>query len=323
MTDGKPYSNDPIDETMKEQMSKSVYIIILNWNDHQDTIECVESCLKLDYSPYEIVIVDNASKDDSENILRKTFPNLKLIQTGSNLGYAGGNNAGIRYALEKNSDYIWLLNNDTVADPHALSVLVAYADENPSVGMVGSKILSYFEPTLLLYAGGIVNRSTGVTEHIGYGCPDKNQFDQARDTRYVTGCSLLVKRKVVEDIGLMNEAYFLYFEETEWCAKTIDKGYRLRYAPESIVYHKESVSVRKIKGVQQYYLTRNRLYFIQRNGTKVQWRKRFASDLYALLRHISHKETDAARGILKAYWHWVCGYMGPLDALTRSSPHID
>ncbi len=141
------------------------------------------------------------------------------------------------------------------------------------------------------------------------------------DTEYLTGCSLLVKRRVIEDIGLMNEAYFLYFEETEWCIKANKKGYRLRYAPDSVVYHKESVSVRKIKGAMYYYLTRNRLFFIQRNGSRVQWGRRFADDFHDLLRCLSRKELLAARCILKAYWHWIGGHMGPLDALTKSSPH--
>jgi hypothetical protein len=309
-------------DTMKVLYNKSVSIIILNWNNHEDTIECVESCLKLDYSPYEIVIVDNASKDDSENILRKAFPCLKLIQTGANLGYAGGNNAGIRYALEKGSDFIWLLNNDTAVTPQALSVLVAHAETDPAIGMVGSKILSYSDPSLLLSAGGTVNMRTGITEHLGFGCTDRGQFDKPMDTEYLTGCSLLVKRRVIENIGLMNEAYFLYFEETEWCVKAAKKGYKLRYAPESVVYHKESVSVRKIKGLMFYYLTRNRLYFIQQNGTKVQWGKRFASDLYTFLGCLKRKETLAARCILKAYRHWLGGHMGPLDALTKSNSHF-
>lgn len=308
-------------DTMKGPMNKSVCVIILNWNSHKDTIECVESCLKLDYSPYEVVIIDNASEDDSENILRKAFPTLKLIQTSANLGYAGGNNVGIRYAVEKGSDFIWLLNNDTVVTPQALSVLVAYAETNPAIGMVGSKILFYSDPSLILSAGGLVDMRTGITEHIGFGCKDLGQFDQPLDCNYLTGCSLLVKRSVIEDIGLMNEAYFLYFEETEWCVKAKERGYRLIYAPESMVYHKESVSVRKIEGIIHYYLTRNRLYFIQQNGTKVQWGKRFAGDLYSFLRCIKRKDTLAARCILKAYWHWIGGHRGPLDDHKKTSPH--
>lgn len=298
-------------------MNKSVSIIILNWNSHQDTIECVESCLALDYTPYEIVLVDNASADGSEDILRKAFPRLKLIQTGINLGYAGGNNIGIRHALEKNADYIWLLNNDTVVTPQALKVLIAHAESNPAVGLVGSKILSYSEPSRLLSAGGRVDMRTGLTEHIGFGCEDTGQFDQPLDTGYLTGCSLLAKRKVIEDIGFMNESYFLYFEETEWCVKAIRRGYRLMYAPASVVYHKESVSVRKIEGLIYYYLTRNRLYFIQRNGIGVQWHKRIAIDFIVLLRCITKKELRAARCILKAYWHWILGYKGPAHALTK------
>lgn len=294
-------------------MNKSVCIIILNWNGSRDTIECVESCLRLDYSPFEIVLVDNGSEDGSEELLRKAFPGLKLLQTGANLGYAGGNNAGIRYALTKNVDYVWLLNNDAVADSNALGPLVAHAEKDPSIGMAGSKIRSQSDPAVLLYAGGRLDSGTGNTEHVGYGCVDKGQFDHPSDTGYITGCSLLVKQRVLEDIGLMNEDYFLYYEETDWCARATGKGYRLAYVPESVVFHKESVSVRKVGGVMNYYLTRNRLYFIGRNGASPNWFSRFAGDFRALLRCIRRRETLGARCILKAYRHWIAGYMGPVD----------
>jgi GT2 family glycosyltransferase len=306
---------------MHTQIYKVVYIIILNWNGLKDTLECVGSCLKLDYPIFEIVIVDNGSDDGSENILRESFPSIRLIQTGANLGYAGGNNAGIRHALEGGADYIWLLNNDTTVDANALTELVKIAETNPSIGMVGSKILSYLQPTVLLYAGGRADLAVGETEHIGYGSEDRGQFDLGGDTGYITGCSLLVKRRVIEETGLMNEAYFLYYEETEWCTKARRKGYRLIYAPESVVYHKESVSVRKTTGVMHYYLTRNRLYFLLQNGVKVRWLKRFGSDLREFLGHVRRKELSSARFMLTAYWHWFTGYRGPLDALTKNSRH--
>jgi len=298
-------------------MNKLVHIIILNWNGFEDTIECVESCLRLDYSPYEIVIVDNGSDDGSENILRKRFPGLKLIQTGANLGYAGGNNVGIRYAINEKPDYVWLLNNDTVVDSKALSALVSTAESEASIGMTGSKILSYSQPSHLLYAGGLVDMSIGSTEHVGMGCKDTGQFNESQETAYITGCSLLVKRPVIENIGLMNEAYFLYFEETEWCTKAKRAGYRLIYVPESVVLHKESVSTGKIKGAVLYYLTRNRLYFISQNGTGVKWLKRFGIDFFDLLKHIHRKDTVLTRSILAAYWHWITGYMGHVDKLSK------
>jgi len=296
---------------------KVVYIIILNWNGLKDTLECVKSCLKLDYPLFKIVIVDNDSDDGSENMIRESFPSLRLIRTGANLGYAGGNNAGIRHAIEGDADYIWLMNNDTTVDANALTELVKIAETDPSIGMVGSKILSYLQPTVLLYAGGRVDLAVGETEHIGYGCEDRGQFDLGGDTGYITGCSLLVKRQVIEEIGLMNEVYFLYFEETEWCAKAKARDYRLMYAPRSVVYHKESVSTGKISGRILYYLTRNRLYFIGRNGTRRKWLKRFGADLYECCKYIFRKDPVRVLSMLTAYRHWIAGYMGPLDGLVK------
>lgn len=302
-------------------MKKSAWIIILNWNGLSDTVECVRSCLELEYAPYEIVIVDNGSADGSETVLRETFPEVKVIQTGRNLGYAGGNNAGIRHAVMEGADYIWLLNNDTVAHPRALDALVGQAKQDPSIGIVGSKICCYADRSRLLYAGGRVDMGTGVTEHIGYGRIDDGSFDQTAETDYITGCSLLVKREVIENIGLMNEDYFLYFEETEWCVQAQRSGYRLIYAPQSVVYHKESATVRKFAGAMLYYLVRNRLLFLQRNGVSVKWFKRFADDLYLVLKNIFRKDVVSARLVLKAYRHWIKGCMGPLDTQkTREAP---
>lgn len=298
-------------------MTKSVYIIILNWNGREDTVECLESCRKLDYSPYEIVVVDNGSVDGSESYIRSRFPGIRFIQTGANLGYAGGNNAGIRFALAEGADCVWLLNNDTVVDPGALSALMEIAETDPAAGMVGSKILSYSQPSVLLYAGGHIDLAAGDSEHIGRGCVDDGRFDLSLETGYITGCSLLVKRSVIEEVGLMNENYFLYFEETDWCVRAKRGGYKLVYAPGSVVYHKESVSVKKIKGIMHYYLTRNRLFFIRQNGIGVRWLNRFGDDFYCLLRHIYRRDSEPARAILTAYRHWITGYMGPLDRLVK------
>ncbi len=131
-----------------------VYIILLNWNGWKDTVECVESCRKLSYPDVRIVIVDNGSTDGSETRLRERFPDLELIQTGANLGFAGGNNVGIRYALEKGAEYVWLLNNDTIADAEALSALVQAAEDDQTVGMVGSKIVYHDDPRITLVCRG-------------------------------------------------------------------------------------------------------------------------------------------------------------------------
>lgn len=301
-------------------MSKSVYIIILNWNGLRDTIECVESCLRLVYPTFSIVLVDNGSSDGSEEALRTMFPEIKLIQTGANLGYAGGNNAGIRYAIQEGADYIWLLNNDTVVAPDSLGALTAMAETDQTIGMAGSKIVSYSKPSRILYAGGRIDMATGETEHIGYGCEDSGLYDQPCDTDYITGCSMLVGRRLIEDIGLMDEAYFLYFEETEWCVRAANRGYRLVYAPRSVVSHKESVSVRRFENLPIYYLTRNRLHFLQRNGVKANWIRRFAGDFRTLLGLISNNQAITGRYLIKAYHHWLAGYMGSLDNPVKNPP---
>src|SRR6056297_688817 len=149
-------------------MDKSVYIVILNWNNFQETIDCVESCKKLTYSNFKILLVDNGSTDGSEDILKKEFPGIPLIQTGENLGYSGGNNAGIRHALEQGADYIWLLNNDTVVDPQCLAKMVQTAESSNQIGMVGSKIFYHHSPDILWYAGGEIDlEGGGTTQHVG------------------------------------------------------------------------------------------------------------------------------------------------------------
>src|SRR5689334_13312211 len=138
---------------MPEPMSPSVSVVLLNWNGWKDTIPCVESLRQLGYANVQIVVVDNASTDESEERIRAACPDVTLLQSGANRGFAGGNNVGIRYALEHSADYVWLLNNDTLVRPNTLSALVARAESDPRIGFVGSKILYASRPDLVWYAG--------------------------------------------------------------------------------------------------------------------------------------------------------------------------
>jgi GT2 family glycosyltransferase len=244
-----------------------VFVIILNWNGWRDTLECVESCKKLEYSNARIVIVDNGSSDDSEKMLRECFPEIEYIQTGSNLGFAGGNNAGIRRALAEGANYVWLLNNDTVVSSDALTALVAMAESNDKIGMVGSKIVYYGNPRLLWYAGALIDPACPHRPaHRGLREQDHGQYDDAVDTGYVTGCSLLARRKMIEEVGLLDDDLFLYFEDADWSARARHAGWRLMYAPSSVVRHKESISAGGAASPQVvYYTARNRLYFVRRN----------------------------------------------------------
>lgn len=253
-------------------MNRSVYLIILNWNGWQDTAECIESCKILEGNNLHIVIVDNGSTDQSEYELRRRFPEMAILQTGLNLGYAGGNNVGIRYALEKGADYIWLLNNDTVVDTDALVELISIAEISPDVGVVGSKILLYMKRNYIWFAGGFWKGNKLFPSHRGEGERDMGQYDSVSEVDYISGCSLLFRSDVVSEVGYLDEGYFLYWEDTDWCARILNAGWKVMYAPKSRVYHKVSASSKTLAGKQIRYFVRNAFWFYLEHQPRHIWR---------------------------------------------------
>lgn len=241
-----------------------VAIILLNWNGYQDTVECLESLRGLDYPSAFIVLVDNASSDGSEERLRAICPpEVTILQSGANLGFAGGNNVGIRYALEHGADYLWLLNTDTLVDPSALTALVRRAEADPTLGLIGSRIFYLAAPQHLWYAGGTLYPRTGMAIHEPYNVPDAPEFDQPHPTDFITGCSILARRATVERIGGLAEEYFYSYEDVDWCYQARQAGWGLYYEPESKVYHKVSASIGTATPKQLYYSTRARILFVK------------------------------------------------------------
>jgi GT2 family glycosyltransferase len=242
-----------------------VFIIVVNYNGPDDTLECIASVRKINYPDYRVVLVDNGSTDASIEVFRKNSSDITLIENGENLGFAEGNNVGIRHALANGADYVFLLNNDTVLEPDALGHLVSYAQENPAAGIVGPKILYYSNPDTIWFAGGNIDPFNGAS-HIGNGNQDDGTFDEIRQVGYITGCALLARRDMMEDVGLMDPEYFLLYEESDWCLRAARKGYLCYYVPEARVYHKCS----KTFGGQRtplwvYYYVRNSFLIIRRN----------------------------------------------------------
>lgn len=292
---------------------KLVYIVLLNWNGWQDTVECIASCKKLSYRNVRILIVDNGSTDGSIMELCRNSPDTELIRTGENLGFAGGNNVGIRHALEHGADYVWLLNNDTVVDSDALSALVNVAESNQSIGMVGSKIPFYDNPRFLWYAGGVLDPSLPYRPgHRGLKEQDRGQFDETGETGYVTGCSLLARREMIEEIGLLDEGLFLYFEDADWNARAKRAGWEVFYAPLSVVLHKVSSSIGGAESTRmRYYLARNLLYFIRKNYPSTFLRA-FWFDLFENVFVMVKKGRSAAAGwALMGIIDFVRGRKGP------------
>lgn len=254
-------------DSQSERFDPKVSVIVLNWNGYKDTIECVESLKKVTYPKCDILIVDNGSTNASEEILRRKFPELTLIQTGSNLGFTGGCNAGIREALRRGADYIILLNNDTVVDPDFAGELVKVAESDKKIGMLCSKIYFYDKSDVIWYAGAYFNTWLGWGRHRGYNQPDTGQFDRVEETGRPTGCSLMVTREFCEQVGLLDEEYFCYCEDSDWGMRAQKAGFKVMYVPTSKVWHKTSSSSGgSTTAISLYYTVRNTFRCIDKNN---------------------------------------------------------
>lgn len=247
----------------------SVAIIVLNWNNWQDTLACVAACRKLEWQNFRILVVDNHSTDGSEERLREHFPTLDIIRTGANLGFAGGNNIGIRRTLDLKADYVWLLNNDATPAPKALAPLVHALQNNPSAACSASKIYYQDDPQRIWFAGGAWSKGYLRLRQQGANQLDRGQFNEEREIGSVSGCSMLIPADKIRDVGMLDERYFLYWEDTDWSAKAQKLGYQLLFVPGSHVWHKVSATIAPRSFLQYYYYTRNGLLFCREHDLSV------------------------------------------------------
>jgi GT2 family glycosyltransferase len=264
-----------------------IVIIILNWNNGHDTLKCVDACKKLSWQELHLLVVDNHSTDNSVETLRHNFPDLEIIETGTNLGFAGGNNIGIKRALELGAEYIWLLNNDAVPAPDALEPLVRSLLSTPAAACATSKIYYMDDPKRIWFAGGAWSKGHLRLRQHGAGQLDSGQFDRITETSSVTGCSMLLSCEYLHHIGMLEERYFLYWEDTDWSARTREKGYTLLFVPDSHVWHKVSASIAQRSAQQYYYYTRNGLYFCRKH------------DYSCMIKLLIYLVTDAAVGLIR------------------------
>lgn len=240
-----------------------VSIISLNY-DHPDiTCEMLRSLEKITYPNIEIIVIDNASPNDDPSIIKQKFPEITFIQNKENLGFAGGNNAGIRIAKGK---YVLLLNNDTEVDPGFLEPLVAKFESDPKTGAASPKIRFYHAPDTIQFAGfSRINPYTIRSKGYGYKVKDVGQFDLDFVTNFVHGAAMMISMEVIRKVGLMAECYFLYYEELDWATRIKQAGYELWYIHNSLVLHKESMSTGKMSPQKTYYMNRARLIYLRRN----------------------------------------------------------
>ncbi|MBZ9609308.1 glycosyltransferase family 2 protein [Clostridium estertheticum] len=251
-------------------MSKSVYIILVNFNGAKDTIECIKSLNNINYENFKIVVVDNKSYDEDRLKLKEADVKFHLIESNENLGFAGGNNLGIKYAIDNNADFVLLLNNDTLVHKDFLNELIKYTEIN--VGVIGPKILYYPDVSKIWFAGGMINWFKFIGQHFGEKQEDNGQFNNLKEVDFVTGCCMLIDSNVFKKVGLLPEGYFMYFEDVDFCVKVKDAGYKLIYNPNSEIYHKVSIS----SGGEESpfilkYSNRNRLKFMKKYKHKVSF----------------------------------------------------
>jgi GT2 family glycosyltransferase len=245
---------------MKE--NEHVCAVICNWNKQDDVVKCVDSVLKSSYSSLDVVVVDNASSDDSVKILKETFDvKIKIIENPENLGGAGGFNTGLRFAVNENKyRSVWLLDNDVKVDKHCLEELVKELRKSRQNAIIGSLILRMDSPATLQELGAFINKKTFKRE------ANKRDFalheigDEAVRVDYVPACSLLVDMEKLKEVGIMDEEYFLYFDDVEWCTRFKKKGYDVLSTPRSRVWHKEG-GRNKTSNLPVYYTWRNHLHF--------------------------------------------------------------
>lgn len=281
-----------------------ISIITINYNNADITAALLQSVLCLEYANVEVIVVDNASKENPTAKLKSILPSVKIILSDRNLGFAGGNNLGIKQAK---GDYLFFVNNDTELTPTILEGLLEIFRDYPDAGVVSPKFHYYYAPGTIEFAGyNAVNTFTARNSMVGCRTKDEGQYDTISKTNYGHGGGMMVSRRVIEEVGPMPEVYFLYYEEFDWCEQIKKKGFNIYYQYKSLIYHKESMTVGKTSTLKTFYLNRNRILFMRRNVKGISFLGfAFYYTFFTLpkntLGYLLKKETDH----LEAFWKGV------------------
>ncbi|MBK9015682.1 MAG: glycosyltransferase family 2 protein [Saprospiraceae bacterium] len=252
-----------------------VSIITVNYNSLEVTCELLESVRRFGGKDVEVVVVDNASLEDPGEYLKNHFPEVIYVRSEKNLGFAGGNNLGIKASK---GDFLFFLNNDAELTDGVIEKLLKLFSTNSGIGIASPKICYHnarpgSEPDVIQYLGTThVHPLTARNSTLGEREIDNGQYQQAQPTAYAHGAAMMVHREVLNKAGMMSEDFFLYYEELDWCEQIRQAGYDVWVEPGAKIYHKESYSVGKISALKTYYINRNRLLFMRRNRTRAQWR---------------------------------------------------
>jgi GT2 family glycosyltransferase len=304
-------------------LEPKVVIIILNWNGLSDTVRCLESIQDLDYTNYEVIVVDNGSNDNSVAYLNENFPWIVLIENEKNLGFTGGNNIAMRYAVANNGDYVWLVNNDTVLHANSLRNLVSLAESSPSIGLATPVIFYLDNPDKFQFAGSYFDwKSFSLTypndeDEVG------REFKNGKDV-CLWGTALLIKRNVIETIGVFREEYFAYWEDTEYSLRALKHGFRNVVCRDAKIYHKAGMIQREYWARGKYffyYMSRNQMLmameYIKGRTARLNLKIRFLAELADRLRFVPPEYLDTWDVRLLGLWHGLKGLSGAMQDKPR------
>ena len=248
-------------------------IVVLNWNSYEVTSECIQSLLAMEDASFEILIVDNGSRDGSGERLRAAFPQVEVIASSHNLGFTGGCNLGMKRALERGADFVLLVNNDTIVKPNFLAELLLESARDSKTGIVSPKIYYFDDPDRIWWAGGTFSLWQGVPRHLGWKEKEKGRYESARTIEWATGCGLLLNCGALQEVGLFDERIFANGEDLDLSLRMRKLGWQIRYTPNAKMWHKEGFATRRNVGehVRKFTATRNILWVMHKHAKPLQW----------------------------------------------------
>lgn len=303
----------------REFVSPRVAIVIVVWNGKDDTFECLESLGSDTYPNKEIIVVDNGSSDGSAEEIRQRFPHVTVLATGKNLGFTGGNNVGIRYALEHGADYLYLLNNDTTVEPDALAALVAAAEARPEAGLLAPVIYEYYPPRPIWFCGAKMDIARGAAWHDNSRIPAPDEKPQ--EIPWATGCAMLVPAPLMRELGGFDDRFYLSVEDVDLCVRVRKAGRAILLVPAARIYHKGGRSGQRMNGIRNYYAVRNVLLLMRKHSGAAYYisgPRHVASFLWQSLRTRDDLRVryECLRSVLHAVSDHFGGRYGPYRAVT-------
>lgn len=258
---------------MNSKPTSRTIVVVLNWNSHEMTAECIRSLLAMGGTAFEILVVDNGSTDGSVELLPRQFPQISVLPQGRNLGFAAGCNIGMRLAMEQGAEFILLVNNDTIVDAGLLRELLTEAERNPEAAILSPKIYFFDDRELLWWAGGRFSLWTGIPILPGRKEKDRGQYDSIREIEWATGCVALLRVAALRQVGLFDERLFGNGEDLDLSIRVRQAGYGILYVPAAKLWHREGVDYRKNVGEYARYFTgtRNLLWLMHKHARPFHW----------------------------------------------------